>query len=291
MTVSHVRLAPLALAAACALAGCDQDSGSTMDYEAVVHVEVAEITKVPFVAKAIADSSMHGDTDLESCRDAVLSADALTVGTGNGAFELYLTGALDKAAIDDCQAAIESAKVERSGDASKMTTKTHWISPTVFAVVGAEGTLPVPSEVRLDGLRANDPTPTTAAPSELWVVARDDAGKKQVSHVQAWADMSKGIDAHVDVEFDSVTDATKIYGQAMLGLSALRASGEIGDFGDAIALSHGGDTLTVDVHATKKQLDKIATKIQADKAAHGPSREKTGKSGLRIEIGTGKDAD
>ncbi len=293
MTASHLRLAPLALAAACAIGGCDQEPGSTMDYEAVVHVELGTLTKVPFVAKALADANVAGDghVELGVCRDALLSADALTIGTGNQTFELYLSGALDKKAVDACHTAIEAAKKEGKAGAkpSKTTTKVQWLSPTLFAIVGAEGKPPVPSQARLESLLANDPTPATANRSALWVVARDDGGKKDVAHVEAWADVSKGLDLHADVEFDSITDATKVYGQAMLGLSALEASGELGDLSDAIALSHGGDTLSVDVHATKKQLEQLATKISAERK-EGPSRKHGGdSSGVSIRISTTED--
>ena len=296
MTASHRPLAPLALAlaAACAIGGCDQEPGSTMDYEAVVHVEIGTLTKVPFVAKALKESTVDGDVDLSVCRDALLSADALTVGTGNRTFELYLSGTLDKTAVDTCHAALEDAHRKSHGKADAKSTKkveVHWLSPTLFAIVGAEGTPPVPSKARLQSLLANDPTPTTANPSALWVVARDDEGKKDVSHVEAWADVTKGLDLHADVEFDSITDATKIYGQAMLGLSALKAAGELGDMSDAVSLSHGGDTLTVEVHATRKQLEGLATKISSEHSK-GPHRKHGGDShGVSIRIGTSEDAD
>jgi hypothetical protein len=285
------RLAPLALAAlTCALGGCDSEPGSTLDYEAVAHVEIQDLAKAPWIASALKAKPTGDAAEFAVCQDALLSAESLTVGTGNHAFELYLQGSLDRTAIDGCVDALEEAKRKAPAAKTKMQTRTKWLAADLFAISGAEGTAPTPSAARLESLLASDPTPA-ATPSSAWLVARDDEGKESIAHVEAWADVAKGLDAHVDVEFDSTAEATKIYGQAMLGMTAMRASGEAKELLDAVKLSSGGDTLTLDVHATAKQLATVGAKISANASTTegdaAPTR-KPSDSGhsFQISIGT-----
>lgn len=285
---SHASRAPLAALATLTAAlagGCDADD-STLDYDAVAHVDLRAMKTSPWMIAAMGKGpvgpkiQIDGDLD-PACVEVLAQAEAMTVGTGGKKLELYVEGPRDSSVAQAC---IRSLKDLAKDEA--VTLKAQWLDDDLLAIAAGESPLPTPSRARLESLRAADPSATGG--KTAWWTAKNAAGKPGVEYVESWADVGKGLDAHVSVQFDSEAAAAKTHAEVSLGLTALRLSGEMSDLVSAIAVEAGGDTVTADVHASESQMKKLvaSSKAKAEaKSSSGAGAEPGTRGRLEIEIG------
>lgn len=257
------------------LSACDADmpGASDADYRAVGHLDLAAVKRTSWLKDALGDDALELP-GLDACGDVLRQAKAITFGAGEDAFEVYVRGPIDAAAANACGDQIDAEMSTKArGSASEPTPEATMLADDLFVVFAGDLT---PSRSRLRSLLSVDPSPKGDQP--IWMVATADGKDDPVSHVQAWADPSKGLDAHVEVQFDDAAKASEVYGQAMLGLAALRLSDEAGALASAVDLDSSGDTVTAELHATPTQLEALM------KASTGKTKGK-GKSGASIHAG------
>ena len=275
----------LALAAPLAT-GCDSESTeSAMDYHAVGHVDIAAARSAPWVQSALGTHAIDLPAELGACASLVSAATSVTAGVGADAYEVYVSGSFDSDDADACADLIEKKAAEhrskRKGSKPKPKPNAVLLDKDLFAIYG--GAL-APSRARMESLLASDPSPSG---SPIWAVAQDHGTKHDpIAAVQAWADTSKGLTAHVDVQFDSEAQATELYGKAMLGLTAMQLSGEASELAKTVSLSSRGDTLTADLHAPPKLLHKLIDAKQAKVKATVDGGTGKEHGSLSITLGT-----
>lgn len=265
--------------------GCDSDmAASPMDYRTVAHLELGTMGSTPWIKTVIDTKSLDLDGDLGPCADLVHTAKAVTIGHGEAGFELYVQGKFDATKADACTDHIEKMvdKHEKKSGEPKPDPEGVVLAADLFAVYA--GTMS-PSRKRLKSLLASDPSP---GGQSMWVVAQPDVkhGDNPVAYIQAWADTSKGLNAHAEVQMADETVATELYGKAMLGVTALQLSGEADEVAKGISLAHNGDTLTADFKAQPKILQKLF-KDGASKRAKAKGKGK-GKGGPPHKRGDGE---
>lgn len=245
-----------------ALAGCDSDAATSTDYRVVLHADVTALRASPLVAAALKDDALQIDGDLGACAELLRTATAVTVGADEGAFEVYVEGKFTAKAAKSCSEHV-ATQLAAKGAKTDARVDTTVVADGLFAVHRGPAK---PSRARMTSLRSADPSPGKQA---AWLVAHDDDDKDEVEHVEAWISAGKAIDAHLDVHFDSATAATEIYGQAAIGLTALRLSSEMGELAKAISVSSAGDTLTAEFHASNELVRKLidAGRVKAKAAA------------------------
>jgi hypothetical protein len=265
-----------------AAAGCDSDTASPANYRLVAHADVAALLASPLVADAMKKDKVDLSAELGPCGDLVTSATAVTVGANEDAFELYVAGKFTAKQSKACIDHIEAELAKDKGASADERVDTLQLGDGLFAVYRGPAK---PSRSRLAALHAADPSPARTKPP-MWFVAHDDANKGEVEHVEGWASMTRGVDAHVEIHFDSATAAAEVYGQAALGLAAMRMSDEMGELAKAVKVSSGGDTLTAEFHASNEVLRKVladrkvAGKLEAERGGQG-------KSGATVSIELG----
>lgn len=269
--------------------GCDTDEEDAMDLHAIVHIDVDAAKRAPWVAKELAGKDADIKKELGACADLYEDTDSITVGIdGNGDHrgEIYFEGNFDATGLDACSDFIADQIKTKARDPKKGDkVKTQRFGDDVFVITFGDVK---PSKRRLDNLKAADPTP--AGGQTMWVVARDKDGKGPIDLVEGWGRIDTGLDLHAEVKFDDAAQATKIYGEAMLGLTALRLSGDAGFIADAVSASADGDTVTVDFAATPGMIEKVKTMGRAKAAAHhGHGGSDHHDDGIQIQIGVGND--
>jgi hypothetical protein len=260
--------------------GCDTDSASAADYRIVAHADVGALLAAPWVAEAMKRDKIDLSGDLGPCVDLVTGASAITLGANDDAFEVYVEGKFtakqSKACIDHIEA--ETAK---KGASAGDKVDTIQLGDGLLAIYRGPAK---PSRSRLTALQAADPSPARTK-QPLWFVAHDDAKKGDVEHVEGWASTTKGFDAHVEVHFDSAAAAAEVYGQAALGLAAMRMSDEMGDLAKAIKVSNGGNSLNAEFHASHELIRKLVeTRSVEGKVVSETGDGKPGAS-VSIELG------
>lgn len=265
--------------------GCDSDAASPANYRLVAHADVAALMASPLVADAMKKDKAELTAELGACGDLVSSATGVTVGANDDAFELYVAGKFTakqaKACTDHIEAQIaKDGGAKDGGGSADEHVDTAQLGDGLFAVYRGPAK---PSRSRLAALHAADPSPTRTK-QPMWFVAHDDANKGEVEHVEGWASMSRGLDAHVEVHFDSATAAAEIYGQAALGLAAMRMSDEMGELAKAVKVTSGGDTVTAEFHASTDVLRKA---LADHKVGGKVERSGQGKAGATVSIDLG----
>lgn len=267
--------------------GCDGEAPpSASDFRAIAHVDIAAVTSSPWVKDAMGSGSLDLDADLGACADMVRAAESVTVGANDDGFEVYVIGKFDASKANACSDFIDKkvAEAKKKGKSMKMEPEAVLLDKDLFVVHGGAVT---PTDARLESLLDADPSPKGTS---MWVVAQPDAkkSKEPVEYIRAWANVSKGFDAHAELQFKEESKATELYGKATLGLTALQLSGEAPELADAVKLGRAGDTLTADVHADTKTMKKLV----ADKKKGGPRLkaaaeldEGEGENSISISIG------
>jgi hypothetical protein len=259
--------------------GCDAED-TPLDYDAVGHIDVRAMRASQWVSAVIGKGAIgpnieiSGDLD-RACIEVLGQAEAVTVGTGQKKLEVYVQGPRDSKVAQTC---IASLKQLAKDDAARLEAR--WIADDVLAIGAGPDTLPNTSGARLESLRAFEPSATGG--KTAWWVARNVAGKAGIEYVEGWADVGKGFDAHVSVQFDSEAAASKTHGELSLGLTALRLSGEMSELISAVALEAGGDTVTADVHATETQMRKLVARSQSQSQ---PGKKPGAHGSFKISIG------
>lgn len=259
-------------------AGCDSDTSSPADYRIVAHADIGALKAAPWIADAMKGDKIDLSGDLGACAPLVLDATAVTLGVNEDAFEVYVEGKFTAKQATACADHVATTLVKKGAKADEKV-ETAQLGDGLFAVY--RGAFK-PSRTRLKGLVAADPTP--AGKQALWVVAHDDANKGEVEHVEAWATAGKGLDAHVEVHFDSAKAAAEIYGQAAMGLAALRLSDDMGDLAKAISVSSGGDTVTAEIHASNDLVRKLMAESRVKGKVDASSRDDEHGSSFSVEL-------
>lgn len=269
---------------------CDPDSGPVAgEFKVAGHVKLDEALGTSWIQAAIKADGGDLAKELKACADVLAQTKTVTFGAAENSFEVYLQGSIKEAAANACADLIDaevgkkskSSKKAKPGKGSadkRPTPEAMMLGKNLFVVFGGNVT---PSPARLQHLLGMDPSPKA---QPLWVVATSDVKDGPVAGVQGWADFKDGLDAHVAIRFDGATKASEIYGQAQLGLVALRMSGELGDMASAVNLATKDDTLNIEISATPKQLQTLfeAGKARA-KVKHG-KHGKHGSGSLHIEV-------
>lgn len=252
------------------------------DHRGVGHVDIAALSSAPWAKEMLEDGALEVDGELGSCADVLRDASAITFGVQEQAFEVYLQGSFDAAEANACAELID-AKVAAAPEHldGKPTPEATLLADDVFVVFGGDLG---PSRDRLQALLDADPS----SGQPLWVVAdTSDTGKK-VDHVALWADPSGGLEAHAALVFADEAEATELYGQAMLGLTALRLSDEVGELASAVSLSSSGAVITADLSLDTAQMETLVAKGKAHARARAEVRDHHGShgegSGLEIHI-------
>ncbi len=283
-------LMALSLLVAGSLVGCDAEAPAarSVDYRAVGHVQLSAVTRAPWIASAKKDDMLQLDAALGPCADLVRTADALTFGAKEDAFEVYVEGSFDSAAANACadhiDAEVAAGRVPRRDGRPK--PEATLLADGLFVVFGGDLT---PSRDRLDALSAASPSPG----QPMWVTVDMRDKGHPVEHVEAWADPSKGLSAHAQVTFADEQKAAEIYGKATLGLTALTLSDEVGDLASAVDLSSSGKSMTAKVQLSAAQMKTLVAKGKARHEAHakfghhphGPGHGDH-EPGIRIEFKT-----
>lgn len=263
-----------------AATGCDSDTASPDNYRVVAHADVAALLASPLVADAMKKDKAELSAELGACGDLVATATGVTVGANEDAFELYVAGKFTAKQAKACTDHIAAELAKDGGASADERVDTAQLGDGLFAVYRGPAK---PSRSRLAALHAADPSPARTK-QPMWFVAHDDANKGEVEHVEGWASMARGLDAHVEVHFDSATAAAEIYGQAALGLAAMRMSDEMGEFAKLVKVSSGGDTLTAEFHASNDVLRKA---LADHKLGGRVERSGQGKPGATVSIELG----
>lgn len=255
-------------------AAIDEASG---DYTAVGHVEIARVRGVPWVADFMTKHHRDFDPMFESCAKVFHDAEAVTFGLADDRFEIYVTGDLD---LDEASACGDKIDVDRPASAIVL-------DEDLFVLYRGDIE---PDRARLEGLLARDPEPNAKHPIWMTGSAVSLSHASPVEHVQMWADPSKGLDAQAKVVFADEAKAAEIYGQATLGLTALRMSEHASELASAVDLDSSGDTMTVEIHATEDQMTEVLTEvIVAGHAHHGHMPPGAKEHGVHVEFHTTTD--
>ena len=238
------------------------------DYSAAGHIEIASVLATPWVKQAMATHDMELGAELDDCARVFEAAEAVTFGMKDEAFELYISGQLDIDAASACGDKID-------GDADEPSAAVV-LDADLFVIYRGELE---PSRARLNALLTLDPTPNKDQPIWLTGSALSFADKTPVEGVQIWANPAQGLEAHVQVDFQDAQTATELFGQATLGLTALRMSNDVGELASAVDLKSSGQTMTADIHVTQAQIESVLTEIATDTAAAEDS-------GVHVELHT-----
>lgn len=282
MTPTTQRLALTACLTALLPPGCDSDATSASEYRVVAHADLSALARAPFVTDAMKKDAFQIGGDLGPCEALVRSASAVTLGADEGAFEIYIEGKFTAKAAAACRDHV-AAELRTKGTKADERFETTLVAEGLFAVHRG---VAKPSRARMTALLGADPSPGKQA---LWMVAHDDDDKDEIEHIEAWASVAKGFDAHLTAHFDSAKAATELYGQAMLGLTALRLSGELGELAKAVSLSSGGDTITAELHASSDLVRKlmadasVRAKVDASRAPEQRGDDDHGAFSIQIE--------
>lgn len=285
MSTSRTAIALFALTAAAPLAACDAEVPEELDYQAVGHLDVVQLQKAAWIEQAITTAAIDSKSELGPCVDVLSGATAITFGAGEDTFEAYLRGTIDPTTANGCSDHLEAATQGEEGRQPEAVM----LADDLFVVFAGDFT---PSEARLERMQASAP----AAGKPAWLVTTVNEKDSPIKRLQAWATVNKGLDAHVDVQFNDGAKATEMYGQANLGLAAMRLSDDTGDLASMITLEQDGKKISADVRATPKQLEKMkklasehkgrdAEDVKAFKAKVGHGKHKRG-PGIHVQIGS-----
>lgn len=264
--------------------GCDLESTSAIEYEAVVHVDVATFQDTTWAKKAMQTGTFEFSTDPKSkdalrldskaCGSLLKDLDAVTLGAGHDRLELYLEGTLGGQAttcFDELEARVAAKKTASKGTSSAPdTVRIDRLSKAVVGIVIGPAPLPTPSIQRLDDLL--DAHPGTTGHEPLWFTVRGDATEEGFESLEGWADPSQGLDARMVLELKNAEKANLLQSQASLAITALQLSGDAPDLGQIVRLSASGNTLTADVHATEAQIVKLMQSAEDDENAREDDR-------------------
>lgn len=284
MTTKRTALTLSLLALAAPLAACDAEAPTDVDYRAIGHVDLGEVQKTPWIKKAMLDGKLDDNGELGPCGDVLRAAESITFGVGEDTFEAYIKGPIAANTANECSEFIDAKVAEETAKGrdhdDHPTPEATLVAEGVFAVFGGNLT---PSTARLRHLEGS--APVSGKPA--WFTASIDDKESPVSHVEAWANFDKGLDAHVEAKFKDPAKAAELYGQATLGLVALRASGEMSELASVVDLDSNGDTITAEVHATPKQMEAFQAMSEKRHGHHGP--HKKGKA-VQFKVGDAPDA-
>jgi len=297
MTMSVAKYLAVKLLVASSLAlttlgstGCDGEAPpDASDFRAIGHIDISTVTASPWVKDAMGSGSLDLDADLGACAAMVRAAESVTVGANDDGFEVYVEGKFDTSKADACSDFIDGkvAEAKKKGKSMKMEPEAVLLDKDLFVIHGGAVT---PTDARLESLLAADPSPSGTS---MWVIAQPDVkkSKQPVQYLRAWANLSKGFDAHAEVQFKDESKATELYGKATLGLAALQLSGEAPELTDGVKIDRAGDTLSADFHADTKTMKKLV----ADKKKGGPRLKanaeldkEEGENSISISIGGGR---
>ncbi|MEM7156066.1 MAG: hypothetical protein AAF799_24650 [Myxococcota bacterium] len=286
MTTKRHALTLSLLVLAAPLSACDAETPTDVDYRAIGHVDLAEVKKAPWMEKAMLDAKLDDKGELGACGDVLRQAESVTFGVGEDTFEAYIKGPIAANTANACSEFIDAKVAEETakGDHDDHPTpEATLVADGVFAVFGGNLT---PSTARLRQLEGS--APVSGKPA--WFTATIDEKDSPVSHVEAWANFDKGLDAHVEAQFKDPAKAAELYGQATLGLVALRASGEMGELASVVDLDSDGDTITAEVHATPKQMEAFKAMSEKRRGHHGHPHARKGSS-VQFQVGDAPDGD
>jgi hypothetical protein len=264
---SHLRSLLLVGAAAAVLPACDVEPSSAIDYDVVAHVELARLQKAPWIAKAMeggGSAAINLTTDdgkkstLPTCAEVLKTAESLTLGTGNERVELYVEGALSKKdtqkCFDELKASFADGK-SKTKSGKKETVRTAVLGDSLVAVTIGAAPLPAPTRARLKDLL--DAEPSNSGKEAAWFTMHKGTDSGDVKYAEGWANADKGLDAHVQFEMKDEAKAAEVQGEVSATLLALKLSGEMADLAKAVKIASSGDTITADVKASDKQMQKM----------------------------------
>lgn len=259
-------------------AGCDAEApggGGPIDYRAVGHVDIDAVKTAPWMKGALKDGKLEVHGELGACEDVVQKAKTVTFGAKEDAFEVYIGGSFGADEANACADFIDAKVAAEAGRLDgKPKPEATLLAEGVFVVFGGGLT---PSRDRLEDLMDADPS----SGQPMWVTANMTGKGKPVERFEAWADPTKGMKAHAEVVFADEAKASEIYGQAVLGLTAMRMSDEVGELASAVDLDSSGKSMTAEVSLSTAQMKTLVAKSQARHEAHADfhARHHGGKGG------------
>ena len=287
------RTAAIVLASVTAglLVGCDAEPGSAFEYDTVARVDLDAVRSSAWGKNLLEGDSVQISVDgSHDCEALVADTDAVTLGTGRDRVEIYVEGSFASKAVDDCIDALEAdfSKEKPKKGETRHAFKSKTLGQGMFAIVVGPAPLPTPSRDRLDDLLDADPSP---ADEPIWFTARPDKATEELRYVEGWLDPSKGLDAHVGVEFSDDAVAAKNGAEATMFLTAMRFSDEMSAFANAVDLDTSGNTVSADVHASADTMKALMKSSSKRSKADGMTIEEAkkyrkGKSGVSFSFGT-----
>ena len=300
MTHDHRLALPFALTVCCALVACDTEPVEDLDsveaaevpvveapaelatneadadagsaqFEAFGHVAVATVLATPWVEVAMKQHERQAPAEFEACARVFHGAEAITFGAHGESFEVYITGQLE---LDDASACGDMI------DGSDEPVSAVVLDEDLFAVYRGELE---PSRERLQALSSHEPKAGAGQPIWLTASALSMSGHHTPADaIELWVDLAQGVDAHAQVEFRDEGSATEIFGQATLGLSALRMSDDVAGLASAVSLAQSGKAMTVDIHASAEQMQTVAIEMASE--AHADHGKHHGRSGGEVHF-------